>query len=160
MMDSDSGAVTDAPSMSQDEMKDAMSDSTAVPHWEGELLSGTPHASPLIIFNQNDYERALADGKLVVLYFYANWCPICKAEFPRMQEAFHELADSRVVGFRVNYKDDETDVDEVALARKFGVAYQHTKIFVQDGEMLKKSPESYASKEAYFSAIDEVLTLL
>ncbi len=120
----------------------------------GQMLAGSQ--SPLLDFTKADYDMALKTDKLVVLYFYANWCPICKAEFPIMQKTFNELATDQVIGFRVNYKDDQTDSDEVSIAREFGVAYQHTKVFVKNGERILKSPEGWDGTR-YASEINKAL---
>ncbi|MEM6297636.1 MAG: redoxin domain-containing protein [Bacteroidota bacterium] len=49
-----------------------------------------------------DFERVDLDGelqalekhrgKVVMLYFWADWCPTCKKEFPQTQEYYEELA--------------------------------------------------------------------
>ena len=118
----------------------------------GEVLAQNGDGVYLLDFNKQDYENAIANEKLVVLYFYANWCPTCKLEFPKMQSAFNKLDVKNVVGFRVNYNDNQTDSDEKQLARDFGVAYQHTKVFVKDGERVLKSPESW-DEARYISEI-------
>lgn len=109
--------------------------------FSGVVLAG--NVAPLLDFNKADYDTALASDKLVALYFYANWCPICRAEFPKMQNAFDQLQDDNVVGFRVSYNDNETDDSEKDLAREFGVSYQHTKVFLKNGERVLKSPETW-----------------
>jgi thiol-disulfide isomerase/thioredoxin len=91
-----------------------------------------------------------------VLYFFANWCPICRAEFPLMEQAFNDITHDQVVGFRVNFNDSDTDGDEVSLARQYGVAYQHTKVFVKNGQRILKSPESWP-KDRYLSEIKKAL---
>src|SRR3989344_940988 len=98
----------------------------------GQVLAG--QGSPLLDFTKQDFDVALASNKLIVLYFYADWCPICIKEFPIMQAAFNELTGSDVVGFRVNFNDNSTDEFEKTLAREYGVAYQHTKVFVKNGQ--------------------------
>ena len=77
--------------------------------------------------------EAVSDAGLKrVLFFYANWCPICRPADRDFQENMSKIPDDVVV-FRVNYNDPETDETEKALANKYGVTYQHT--FVQvDGE--------------------------
>ena len=72
-----------------------------------------------------------------------------------MQEAFNGIDDNKVIGFRVNYNDDQTDDDERVLAREFGVAYQHTKVFVKGGQRVLKAPESWSSVDVYISKINE-----
>jgi len=121
----------------------------------GAFLAGS--ASPLLDFSKEDYEKAKQSDKLIVLYFYANWCPICKAETTdALYPAFNELTDEQVIGFRVNYNDSDTDDDEKMLAREFGVGYQHTKVFLRSGKRILKSPESW-SKERYLSELKRTL---
>jgi len=123
--------------------------------FQGEVLAG--EESPLLDFNQADYETALQTDRLVVLYFYANWCPICAAEIrDALYPAFNQLAGDRVVGFRVNYNDSDTDQSERDLAREFGIAYQHSKIFIRNGQRVLKSPEAW-SKSRYLSEIEAAL---
>lgn len=122
--------------------------------YSGAMLAGK--SAPLLDFTKADYDAAVKTDKLVVLYFYANWCPICKAEFPIMQKVFNELTTDTVIGFRVNYNDDQTDSDEKNLAREFGVAYQHTKVFVKGGQRTLKSPEGW-DENRYDTEINKAL---
>ncbi|MDX1608244.1 MAG: thioredoxin family protein [Candidatus Spechtbacterales bacterium] len=123
--------------------------------YKGEVLAGS--TSPLIVFNSDDYQAALNSEELVVLYFYANWCPVCRAETrDALYPAFNELDNENVVGFRVNYNDSNTDSSEKDLAREFGVAYQHTKVFLKNGERILKAPDSW-SKQRYLDEISNAL---
>ncbi len=117
---------------------------------QGNILAGTK--TPYIEYNKADYDKALAEDKTVVLYFYANWCPICRVEQVSTFAAFSELQLPNVVGFRVNYKDSDTTDDEVELAKQFGVTYQHTKVIIKSGEKVLKAPDSW-DKERYISEI-------
>lgn len=110
--------------------------------YQGDVLAQGDGGAILIDFNKADYEKAVASGKLVTLFFFANWCPICAEEFPKMEEAFRQLSGD-VVGFRVNYNDTQTDAYEKQLASEFGVAYQHTKVFVKGGERILKAPDTW-----------------
>jgi thiol-disulfide isomerase/thioredoxin len=125
-----------------------------ITEYSGEVLAG--QSALLLDFKKADYDTVVKTDKLVVLYFYANWCPICRVEFPVMQKAFNELNTDKVVGFRVNYKDNQTDDDEENLARQFGVAYQHTKVFFKNGQRILKSPEGWG-QERYSSEINKFI---
>lgn len=122
--------------------------------YSGTVLAGS--SAPVIDFNAADYSVALQSDKLVVLYFYANWCPICRAEVPQMYAAFNELTTDKAIGFRVNFNDDQTDNNERNLARQFGVPYQHTKVFLKDGAVVLKSSEAW-DKNRYLLEISSSL---
>lgn len=155
------GAMTGGPlvkpesTVTQNEMQkkpDAIEPPTSAGSpYQGTVLAGSP--APLLDFNRADYQQALASDKLVVLYFYATWCPTCKAEVTDgLYPAFNALQNPNVVGFRVNYNDSDTDADEQALARQFGVGYQHTKVFLKNGQRILKAPDSW-NKDRYLSEI-------
>ncbi|PIR69376.1 MAG: hypothetical protein COU47_03330 [Candidatus Niyogibacteria bacterium CG10_big_fil_rev_8_21_14_0_10_46_36] len=133
--------------------KDSMDGADTETSFSSVVLAGSE--SLLLDFSKMDYEKALSSKKIVVLYFYANWCPICKAEFPKMQSAFNGFSDADIIGFRVNFNDNETDQYEKDLARQFGVAYQHTKVILKNGERVLKSPESW-EENRYISEINAI----
>ncbi|PIR87295.1 MAG: hypothetical protein COU11_00905 [Candidatus Harrisonbacteria bacterium CG10_big_fil_rev_8_21_14_0_10_49_15] len=137
-------------------MDDGMDDDAMMVYDDLVVLAGAEGPAKLYEFDSAAYSRAQEEGKLIALYFYANWCPTCKKEFPVMQAAFEQLTNDDVVGFRVNYNDDETSSDEKELARKHGVGYQHTKVFVKDGVRILKSPESW-DQARYVSEINKAL---
>lgn len=120
----------------------------------GTVLAGS--SSPLLEFNQADYDQALKANKIIVLYFYASWCPICRAEFPKMQQAFNQLTSDQVVGFRVNFNDTEVTDQEEALAREFGVGYQHTKVILENGQRVLKAPDSWETSR-YLEEINKLI---
>lgn len=124
----------------------------ATPEYSGTIIAGKD--SPLIDFDKSDYDTATQTDKLVVLYFYANWCPICRVEVANaLYPAFSEITTGDVIGFRVNYNDNQTDSDEKNLAREFGIAYQHTKVFLKKGQRVLKSPEGW-DKNRYLEEIN------
>lgn len=124
------------------------------PDFEGAVLSFSD--SPVLDFNEGDYNQALDSGRVIILFFYAKWCPVCQAEIPKFYEAMEELNNPNLVGFRVNYNDDDTDSFEEQLARDFGVAYQHTKVILVDGMRELKAPDSW-EKDRYITELNNYL---
>lgn len=99
--------------------------------YSGKVLAG--NSSPFLEFEKGDYEKALKSDKIILLDFYANWCPICRAEVPGLHGGFDSLTTDKLIGFRVNFNDSDTDNDEKQLAKDLSVPYQHTKIFIKNG---------------------------
>ena len=132
------------------EKKDAMMEKS---DYTGKVLAGS--TTQYLDFNKADYEKALKDKKKILLYFYANWCPICKREQVDTFAAFNELNDQNLIGFRVNYRDGDDDENEKTLAKDFGVSYQHTKVILKDGERVLKAPDSW-DKERYLEELSKV----
>lgn len=109
-----------------------------------------------IPFDKSAYDQARASGKVIYLEFYANWCPDCKAQAPILNEAFSEIKNPKVIGFRVNYKDSDTDSNEIDMARQFGITYQHTHVILdKNGNVAKKATGSW-DKDTIESEIAKV----
>ena len=130
---------------------------------EGEVAAGENAAMELKSLAKNyyrydkaAYQQALSEGNVVFLDFHANWCPICNAEKPGILAAFNELDYTDVIGFQVHYNDDQTNDDDRAIAREFGITYQHTKVLVKDGNVALKSLEQF-DKERVKSEISKLV---
>ena len=118
--------------------------------YTGRVLAG--NSSPFLEFNREDYEKALESDKIILLDFYANWCPICRAEEPGIFAGFDYLTENKLIGFRVNFNDSDTDSDEKQLAKDFNVPYQHTKIFLKKGIEISRSVDQW-DKERFLKEI-------
>lgn len=98
-------------------------------------------------FSRGAYDKALTENVPVMLYFYANWCPTCRAQEPQNIGLFKNL-DLNVQAFRVNFNDSETDDEEKKLAKAFGVTYQHTFIFLdRNGKEITRKVGGIAPEE-------------
>ncbi|MBI2079726.1 redoxin domain-containing protein [Candidatus Micrarchaeota archaeon] len=107
-------------------------------------------------FEKSKYGEAKSSGKIIFLEFYANWCPICAIQEPEIEDAFKEINNPNLIGFRVNYNDGETDADEISLAKEFGITYQHTHVILdENGNVVVKSLESW-SKDKIKEEIEKV----
>jgi cytochrome c biogenesis protein CcmG/thiol:disulfide interchange protein DsbE len=92
------------------------------------ILSRVPHAgkvneeraAPREGFSAPDFTLDLLDGsqvtlsqlrgKVVVINFWASWCPPCKAEMPAIEKVYRAYSDFRVVVLGVNttYQDNKS----------------------------------------------------
>lgn len=93
------------------------------------------NSSSYISYSERAYDNAI--NKKRVLFFYANWCPICRPVDKELSET-NKIPDNVVI-FRVNFNDSDTDNEERGLAKKYEVAYQHTFVQVdENGNMIAK----------------------
>ncbi|HHC74220.1 MAG TPA: TlpA family protein disulfide reductase [Thiothrix sp.] len=94
--------------------------STYVPHY-GKPFIGKA-ANPFELSGLNDDKMALADfkGKVVVLNFWATWCPPCKKEIPDFVSVYEANKDNDfvIIGIAVDQKDLVKD-----FVDKFKVPY-------------------------------------
>ena len=74
-------------------------------------------------------QQMLADGKRVVLFFHAAWCPTCNLADRRIREAAHQIP-SDVAIIKVDYD------REKALVDAYDVLYQHTFVQLTEGGSL------------------------
>jgi thiol-disulfide isomerase/thioredoxin len=82
--------------------------------------------SRYIEYSKAAFDNAASNRR--VLFFYANWCPICKPADADLKANIDKIP-SDVTVIRVNYNDTDTDQEEKDLAKQYGITYQHT--FVQ-----------------------------
>jgi thiol:disulfide interchange protein len=95
-------------------------------------------------FTKEAFDAAAADGKTILVDFYAPWCPVCRAQEPKVKARLN--ADFKhVVAFRVDYDSN------AALRKAMNVQKQSTLILFQGRNELARL--SYTSDD---KAIDEL----
>lgn len=85
-----------------------------------------------MVINDNNYDEIVAQGKPVVLDFWATWCGPCKKIGPAIEELAEQYADQVNIG-KVNIEDEADD-----LVADFGVRNVPTVLFIKDGEVVDK----------------------
>ena len=73
---------------------------------------GNPPAPPLVLEDIDGREHRLADlrGRVVVVNFWATWCPPCVAEMPAIQRMYDALADEGLHVLAVNAGESAEDI--------------------------------------------------
>lgn len=84
----------------------------------------------LAITNEN-YEELAAQGKPMVLDFWATWCGPCKKIAPIIEALASDYEGQAVIG-KVDIEESEE------LTDKFGVRNVPTILFIKDGEVIDK----------------------
>ena len=85
-----------------------------------------------MIINDSNFEAVVAEGKPVVLDFWATWCGPCRMVSPIIEALAEEYADKVTIG-KVNV---EEDADE--LTQHFGIRNIPTILFLKDGQLVDK----------------------
>lgn len=81
----------------------------------------------LQITDQN-YEELVAQGKPMVLDFWATWCGPCKKIGPYIEQLAEAYEGQAIVG-KVDIEDND------ALVAKFGIRNVPTVLFLKDGQV-------------------------
>ncbi len=95
-------------------------------------------AADFSLKDENGKVHRLADyrGKVVVLNFWATWCPPCREEMPSMERAYQKVKGEKIAIIAVNVGEDEDTV--------FGFTGQHPMAFPlpldTDGSVIKNYP--------------------
>ena len=102
----------------------------------------------LEITDQN-FEQLVAEGKPMVIDFWATWCGPCKRLGPTIEELAAEYEGKVVIG--------KCDIEEnVDLTEKFGIMSVPTVVFLKGGVEINRQV-GVANKAFYADAINSML---
>lgn len=88
-------------------------------------------------FDGEDIRLSALRGQVVVINFWASWCPPCRDEAPLLQALWERYRDQGVLFLGITYVDSESD--SLAFIEEFGITYPN-------------APDvgTFISKEQYF----------
>lgn len=85
----------------------------------------------MVQFDQKTFDETLAEGKLMMVDFWAAWCGPCRMLGPVIEDLAAKYEDKVVVG-KVNVDEQQ------ALAIRYGVMSIPTVIFLKDGKEIDR----------------------
>lgn len=95
------------------------------------------------------FDQLLAQGKPMVVDFWATWCGPCRKVGPYIEELAETYANEAIIG--------KVDVDENdELAMRFGVRNIPTILFIKNGEVVDKQIGA-ASKYVFEDKLKAIL---
>lgn len=113
--------------------------------------SSVGHDAPSFSFTllDSEEEKSLADykGEVVLLNFWATWCPPCLDEMPDLNRLYEEYKDQ---GLRIITVSDESRAELITFSEEF-IPLNTESAFIEDGyalplpyvKMMDGRPESY-----------------
>lgn len=151
------GCGANEPVPTVDDLDDTMDGDSEDVDSEGNDRSDDGGKSVYVRYDKGHYEQSVSEGKVVLLDFYASWCPICRSENPKIREGVSEFDSGNIIAYQVHFNDGETNSDDEEIANTFGITLQHTKVVVKNGEQFSKSLESW-DKDKTVSEINKALS--
>jgi len=130
-------------------VKEPVMEKEAMTKPEGKMMPGLIGGDVSRYYNWDKamFDQAVSEGKTIYLEFSASWCGACQKQEPELIAGFAELNDPNVVGFKIPYKDSETTSEHTALAQQYQVPYQHYKVILKNGQIIKRSPEAWTKSK-------------
>lgn len=75
----------------------------------------------MVDMDDNNLKLSAQRGKVVIVNFWATWCPPCLKEMPSMQRAWEQLKDERVEMWAINV--GETDEEILIFTARYPVDF-------------------------------------
>lgn len=86
--------------------------------------------SKYINYSKEEYDKALLENRITVLFFTSNWCMKCNDQDTINSEVFDSLNKEGVVGLKIHILDSETTTETDALARKFDIIKENSLVIL------------------------------
>ena len=96
------------------------------------FVMAAAHAGELP-FSRPAFDKALADGKPVVVDFWASWCPTCKEQKPIVRALMNDPKRKNLTLFLADFDKEE------ALKKQLGVTMQSTLVVLKGGKEVARS---------------------
>lgn len=100
----------------------------------------------VIHFNESGFDKALADGGLMMVDFWASWCGPCKMLSPTIDQIGEQYEGKAIIG-KVNVDEEQ------GLAMRYGVMSIPTIVYFKNGKEIDRKV-GVQPISAFTSALD------
>jgi peroxiredoxin len=107
-------------------------------------------------YTTDNFKLAQEEGKLVLLYFYTDWCPGCYIELMQLKKALKKFDPEEIAVYVVDYKGEGVIAEEEELARDLKVDTKQTKVLIYRGHEVMRSSDPWDEKRYAFE-LDTIL---
>ena len=124
----------------------------------GEVIGdeGNDEAPSFQRYTKASYEQAKSDGKVIFLFFTANWCPTCARQHPINDDAAaNPEMPTNVSFFNISFNDSDTNDEDKEIGKEFGIVYQHTQIVLDSQGKETYRSTGFVSEEEIIKRIKE-----
>lgn len=108
-------------------------------------------------YSKEDYETAIKEKNILVIYFTSNWCQECIDQDAVNTQVFSEITANGVIGQRVHILDSESTTETTALAKKYDVTKEQSIVIVDKSGVTTFKHVGVLSKEMLTQKIMEVV---
>jgi thiol-disulfide isomerase/thioredoxin len=92
-------------------------------------------------------------GKVVIVNFWATWCPPCRAEMPSMEQLYRELGTEGLVLLAINIEQDGRQT----VAKFLATSPHSFPVLIDDKEVVQKRYGVYKFPESFVVRKDGVI---
>lgn len=126
---------------------------------ESEIAEVLPTEIPsrYINYTKDEYDKALLEKRVTVLFFTSNWCSSCTNQDLVNKSVFDTLKTQGVVGLNIHILDSETTTETTSLSKKFDVTKENTIVILDKNGAVGFKYVGEITKELLKSKIQEVI---
>lgn len=119
--------------------------------------SQVPLISDISIIDIAAYDKLKEEnkGKLVIINFFASWCPPCKLETPDFVSVYNDYKDKNFVIVGISIDDNKHDA--IDFVNEFGVTYP---VYIADPTLRKKFGVSKVPTNFVYSNDGELANII
>ena len=97
------------------------------------MAAGAAALAAEVPYTKAAFDKAVADGKPVVVDFWASWCPTCKEQKPIVRKLMDDPKRKNLTLFLADFDKEE------ALKKQLGITMQSTLVVLKGGKEVARS---------------------